>query len=97
MSELAGTGGEYPASKVVASIMGMVVACWALAFGLGPATIGAGGAAQLTDLSDATLVEIRTLDGEVAMSGEFRSRVDELGNIEKDAALIGAEYRPGDR
>ena len=46
--------------------------------------------AELADLSDATLVEIRTPDGTVVMSGEFRTRVDSVGDIEKDAALLGS-------
>ena len=41
----------------------------------------------LADLSGATLVEIRDDRGAVVLSGEFRSRVDALGNTEKDADL----------
>lgn len=41
----------------------------------------------LADLSGATLVEIRDDSGAVVLSGEFRSRVDALGNTEKDADL----------
>ena len=41
----------------------------------------------LADLSGATLVEIRDDSGAVILSGEFRSRVDGLGNTEKDADL----------
>lgn len=41
----------------------------------------------LADLSQATLVEIRDDKGAVVLSGEFRSRVDALGNTEKDADL----------
>ena len=64
------------------------------------ATLLAGGAAvnlwaapkaaeviALADLSGATLVEIREDGGAVVLSGEFRSRVDALGNTEKDADL----------
>jgi hypothetical protein len=43
------------------------------------------------NLRDATVVEIRSLEGDVAMSGEFRNHVDALGNVEKDAALLGPE------
>ncbi len=46
-----------------------------------PAAIGLG------DVSEAHIVEIRDRRGEAVLSGEFRSRVDMLGNIEKDAAL----------
>lgn len=45
-----------------------------------PVTIG--------DVSDAQIVEIRDHRGVDVMSGEFRSRVDALGNTEKDAALV---------
>ena len=41
----------------------------------------------LADLSNATVVEIREDGGRVVLSGEFRSRVDALSNIEKDADL----------
>ncbi len=44
---------------------------------------------QSEDLSDATFVEIRTSSGSVVMSGELRNHVDSLGNVEKDAALLG--------
>ena len=43
--------------------------------------------ANLADLSGAALVEIRDDKGTVVLSGEFRSRVDALGNTEKDADL----------
>lgn len=41
----------------------------------------------LGDLRNAHLVEIRDAGGKVVLSGEFRSRVDSLGNTEKDAEL----------
>jgi hypothetical protein len=41
----------------------------------------------LGDVSEAHLVEIRDASGSTVLSGEFRSRVDSLGNTEKDAAL----------
>jgi hypothetical protein len=44
-------------------------------------------AAELPDLSGATIVEIRDAQGRTVLSGEFRSRTDPLGNEEKDAAL----------
>ena len=40
------------------------------------------------DVSEAHIVEIRDEHGQAVLFGEFRSRVDTLGNIEKDAALI---------
>ncbi len=42
---------------------------------------------HLADLGGATLVEIRDEGGKVVLSGEFRARVDALGNTEKDADL----------
>lgn len=42
----------------------------------------------LGDVTEAHIVEIRTQRGETVYSGEFRSRVDQLGNTEKDAALL---------
>jgi hypothetical protein len=41
----------------------------------------------LGDVSEAHIVEIRNQRGIAVLSGEFRSRVDVLGNTEKDAAL----------
>jgi hypothetical protein len=42
---------------------------------------------SLGDLNGAQIVEIRDSSGAVVLSGEFRSRVDSLGNTEKDAEL----------
>jgi hypothetical protein len=44
----------------------------------------------LGDASEAHIVEIRDSSGATVLSGEFRSRVDALGNIEKDAALTNS-------
>jgi hypothetical protein len=46
-----------------------------------------GNALKLGDLSEAHIVEIRDDDGRTILSGEFRTRMDPLGNIERDAAL----------
>ena len=80
---------DYPAGKVVASILCTVIACLTLAWWLGPVTVGA--VTQPGDLSGATFVEIRSASGSVEMSGELRDHVDALGNLEKDAALIGTQ------
>ena len=48
---------------------------------------------MLGDVSEAHIVEIRNQRGEAIVSGEFRSRVDPLGNTEKDAALIDRRGR----
>jgi hypothetical protein len=47
----------------------------------------------LGDVSEAHIVEIRNQRGETVLSGEFRSRVDMLGNTEKDAALTDRRGR----
>ena len=47
----------------------------------------------LGDVGEAHIVEIRNRQGEVVVFGEFRSRVDQLGNTEKDAALIDTRGR----
>jgi hypothetical protein len=47
----------------------------------------------LGDVSEAQIVEIRDHRGETVLSGEFRSRVDMLGNTEKDAALTDRRGR----
>ena len=42
---------------------------------------------KLGDVREAHIVEIRDTSGSTILTGEFRTRVDELGNMEKDAAL----------
>ena len=49
---------------------------------------------ELGDVSEAHIVEIRDHRGQTILSGEFRSRVDMLGNTEKDAALTDRHGRP---
>jgi hypothetical protein len=91
MSELASVvvEGQYPTGKVLPAVI-----CLSLVFAL-PALWLAPNASglppQLNDMSEATFVEIRRVDGTVVMSGELRSRVDALGNVEKDAALLGPQ------
>jgi hypothetical protein len=78
--------GDYPAGRVLGAVL-LVALIFALpGWWLAPR---ASSSAELADLSDATFVEIRTPDGTVVMSGEFRARVDSVGDIEKDAALLG--------
>lgn len=47
----------------------------------------------LGDVSEAHIVEIRDQRGEVVVFGEFRSRIDRLGNTEKDAVLTDHRAR----
>jgi len=48
---------------------------------------------SLGNVTEAHLVEIRDRGGETRYSGEFRSRVDAVGNTEKDAALMNVRDR----
>jgi len=50
-------------------------------------------AVELGDVSEAQVVEIRDQGGVTILSGEFRTRVDALGNTEKDAALMDRSGR----
>jgi hypothetical protein len=79
-------------SRMLVFILLVIAPCLALAWWLDSRNVGATAVVQSPDLSDATIVEIRTLGGEVAMSGELRDRVEPSGAIEKDAALLGRRY-----
>jgi hypothetical protein len=50
-------------------------------------------AVALGDVSDAQMVEIHDERGVALLSGEFRSRVDALGNTERDAPLRDSRGR----
>jgi hypothetical protein len=80
---------DYPAGKVLLAILCLAFVFVLPAWWLAP--VASGAASQLGDMSDATIVEIRAADGSVVMSGELRNHVDSLGNVEKDAALLGAK------
>jgi hypothetical protein len=84
-----GVANDYPAGKAFASIVGITLGIFLFGVVLSPYLMSAPDTWMARDLSDATFVEIRTLDGEVAMSGELRNRPDRLGGVEKDAALLG--------
>ena len=91
MSELSAgiIEGDYPAGKAFCGLL-----CLAFVFGLPAWWLSPNAAdvsSQLGDLSDATFAEIRTAGGTVVMSGELRNRVDSLGSVEKDAALLGGK------
>ena len=71
----------------------MTMCCVLVAFGVALTFVTAQAATTraplgLGDVSDAQIVAIRDHRGVDVMSGEFRSRVDTLGNTEKDAALM---------
>jgi hypothetical protein len=82
----------YPAAKVLARMMLMVAICLGLGYWLATRGTAATSATPGLDLTDASFVEVRSGNGDVAMSGELRDRVDALGNVEKDAALMGAGF-----
>jgi hypothetical protein len=46
---------------------------------------------SLDNIDGADIVEIRDAQGNAVLTGEFRTRVDALGNTEKDAALRNRE------
>jgi hypothetical protein len=48
---------------------------------------------ELGDVAEADVVEIRDQRGATVLSGEFRSRVDALGNTQKEAALLDRSGR----
>ena len=80
-------------------LLGRLAICCGLPIIIGIAMPGLTGdkasraAIALGDISEAHIVEIRDHRGETVLSGEFRSRVDLLGNTEKDAALTDRRGR----
>jgi hypothetical protein len=77
---------------------GIAVLCGLLVTGgvIVPYLVGAKSrppAITLGDVSDAHIVEIRDASGVTLLTGEFRSRVDAVGNVEKDAALVDRRGR----
>jgi hypothetical protein len=89
VSDSATGEGNYPAAKVLGAIMCLALIC--LASTLAMPRAAASALLHSGDFSEATFVEVRTRDGSVVMSGELRSHVDSLGNVEKDAALLGRQ------
>ncbi len=77
---------------LLASICGLLIAA-GVAIPILSGARTAPSALALGDVSEAHIVEIRNQRGEAVVSGEFRSRVDALGNTEKDAALIDRRGR----
>ncbi len=81
---------QVPAAKIIIALFLAGVLSMTLGYWLSAKIDIAASQPAPHDLSGATFVEVRTLAGEVVMSGELRDHVDSLGNIEKDAALLGA-------
>jgi hypothetical protein len=87
-----GTVDERTLLAVIAVLCGLLVTGGVIV----PYLVGARSsppAVTLGDVSDAHIVEIRDVRGATLLSGEFRSRVDALGNVEKDAALSDPKGR----
>ena len=84
--------GELRMLSLLAAVCGSVLAAGVVLPLLSGARAGQAGLV-LGDVSEAHIVEIRDKSGEAVVSGEFRSRVDPLGNTEKDAALIDRRGR----
>ena len=81
-----GTGAERQLLGMIVVLCGLLVAGGITV----PILLGATAPPSpltLGDVSGAQLVEIREPGGATVVSGEFRSRIDALGNVEKDAAL----------
>jgi hypothetical protein len=79
------------------TLLVLAVVCGSLIAG-GLAVTGVGARSPepvivLGDVSAADIVEIRDHRGATVLSGEFRSRVDLVGNTEKDAALTSGRGR----
>ncbi len=91
---LPSSSGDYPAARVLLSIVGFTAAVVLLAAMVAsfrpPAPPNE---VSFRDLTDASFVEIRTADGEVVMSGELKDRPNNLGGVEKDAALLGRGFQ----
>ncbi len=83
---------ERKAMALLFLVCGLLMA-GGVAFGLVVKPAGREAALELGDVSEAHVVEIRDHRGVTVLSGEFRSRVDALGNTEKDAALLDRRGR----
>jgi hypothetical protein len=74
------------------SLLGVSAVPLAIGMLLGEAP-GETASAGLGDLREAHIVEVRDASGQVALSGELRSRTNRTGAEEKDAALIAPDGR----
>ena len=83
---------EWRLIAMLAGMCGLVMAAGLAVPRLSGATALAP-AIELGNVAEAHFVEIRDHRGQTALSGEFRTSVDRLGNIEKDAALIDFRSR----
>ena len=79
---------RMPAGLV--AVLAVFLAAGVVASQFAPAAPETG--STLPDLANAQFVEVRDDSGRTVLSGEFRERVDPLGNITRDAGLVD---RPG--
>jgi hypothetical protein len=90
MAEWSQTGGTVDERRLLAVIAALCAVLVVTGGVIVPYLVGARSSpppVMLGDVSDAQIVEIRDARGATLLSGEFRSRVDAIGNVEKDAAL----------
>ena len=91
-SDMAGRSNDY--DRMPFALAGLLAAF--LAGGIAVASFRAvapEAAVTLPDLSHAQLAEVRDASGRTVLTGEFRERIDALGNTERDAALIDRRGR----
>jgi hypothetical protein len=94
-----GTNDATLETRLQRRLFGMLIVVCGVFIGVGLALTLAGGreaaAAPLKigDVREAHIVEIRDRSGSTILTGEFRTRVDEVGNMEKDAALADRSGR----
>lgn len=81
--------------RLIATLAGMCGSVIVVGLAVSPLSGAAGVPAvfALGNIKEANIVEIRDHRGEVALSGEFRSSVDSVGNTELDASLIDRRDR----
>lgn len=83
---------EWRLMAVLAGMCGLVMAVGLAVPRLSGAT-AVPPVVELGNAAEAHIVEIRDQRGQTALSGEFRTSIDRLGNTEKDAALIDSRSR----
>lgn len=75
------------AIRPIVLLCGVCVALIAIAVAIRGPLAAAQPPLSLDNITSADIVEIRDAQGNAVLTGEFRTRVDALGNTEKDAAL----------
>ena len=83
---------EWRLMAMLAGVCGLVMAAGLAVPRLSGATVPPP-VIELGNVAEAHIVEIRDHRGQTALSGEFRTSVDAVGNTEKDAALVDLRSR----